>query len=120
MATEFTVNKQKVKSGGDGLVLAKFIPASGIHLNVEMLPEFDVDSLAPVLFSGDAEIPKLKKKGKEHLDERKPVTQKFVVKKNAKKGTYTIKAKCTYFFCSEKEGWCNRFTAPFEFVLVIE
>ena len=120
MATEFMVNKQKMKSNGDGLILAKFIPAPGIHFNAEILPEFYVDSLAPVFFSGDAEIPKIKKKGKELLDERKPVTQKFAVKKNAKKGTYTIKATCTYFYCSEKEGWCNRFTVPFEFLLVIE
>jgi hypothetical protein len=48
-----------------------------------------------------------------------PVT--FIVKaeKNAKPGLHPVKAKLTYYYCSDAEGWCSFANQEFVFNLVV-
>ncbi|MDA0987422.1 MAG: hypothetical protein O3A55_07485, partial [Bacteroidetes bacterium] len=80
-----------------------FEPKSGIHINTE--PPIEL------LLESDLKIKKiqLKKTKEDYLDFSSPV--KFRIKpktNNFKKDS--LFAKLQYYYCSDSEGWCNRFT----------
>ncbi len=83
----------------------KFQPIKGIHINTEPQIEFIPD------LSSSLKIKKriIKKTTEDYLDTSTPV--QFIIQLNNKKIKLdSLKGKLQYFYCSDEEGWCNRFT----------
>lgn len=83
----------------------KFQPIKGIHINTEPQIEFIPD------LSSSLKIKKriIKKTNEDYLDTSTPV--QFIIQLNNKKIKLdSLKGKLQYYYCSDEEGWCNRFT----------
>ena len=102
----------KIKPGTKGEIIIFLTPAEGIHINTDPAMQFDFQKMNHVRFIGVTSLPKKKKTG--YLDTDKPVRYTFTVDKKIEEGTYTLKGRVQYFFCSDAEGWCNRFTQSVE------
>ncbi|MDI6778589.1 MAG: hypothetical protein QME25_00085 [Bacteroidota bacterium] len=110
-----SIKPNEIKAGGKGQIFVFFKPQKGIYINLDPPIEFEIADDGAAL--GKMEIPKSKKN--EYLDTNKPLKQHFTIKKGLPAGTYTLKGKLIYFYCSDAEGWCSRFTQPFQFNLKI-
>ena len=106
-----------LKPGGTGELLLTFSPEDGIHINTEPAMEFEFDKSSPVHLTGITSLPKSPKTG--YLDPSKPVRCGFTVNKSAKKGKHVLKGTVQYYFCSDAEGWCNRFSQPIEITFTV-
>lgn len=51
----------------------------------------------------------------QYLDTAWPVVFPVAVGNPASAGRQTVKGTVTYFYCSKREGWCRKGTAPLEF-----
>ena len=92
--------------------LAFFLtPVDGIHINTTPAFELLLEKNSQFELAGKARFSK-----DEHgyLDTDKPVEFFIKTKSGIPSGRQTIKGKLNYFYCSDKEGWCNRFSQPFE------
>ncbi len=81
-------------------------PVDKIHINSE--PTLSIKFNDPLI-----EILEIKfdKTEKNYIDTRKPIIVKLKPKvKNLK----SLSGELTYFYCSEAEGWCSKFTERFE------
>ena len=85
-------------------------PKKGIHINLD--PPIEIELEKSIASKGKIEIPKLKKEG--YLNPEKPLKQNLTLKKNITPGMHTLKGKLNYFYCSDSEGWCSRFTQDFQ------
>ncbi len=101
----------------EGKISFTFQPKNGIHINTEPVPEINFDSSTTIIENGKF-LP-LSKTKKEYLETTKPVVYQFTIPKNTSAGKYIIKGELTYFYCSDKEGWCNRFIQSFELPIEI-
>jgi hypothetical protein len=101
-----------LKPGEAGEIVLKFSPDEGIHINTDPAMEFDFDKSSLVHFTGITSLPKAAKTG--YLDASKPVRCSFTLDKSIRKGKHTLKGTVHYYFCSETEGWCNRFAQPID------
>jgi hypothetical protein len=88
-----------------------FTPLEGIHVNTLPNIEFKLEKDSPFELIGK---PTFVKTEKDYLDVTQPVIVTVKAKKNSVKGRAVIKGKLNYFFCSDKDGWCNRFSQPIE------
>ena len=88
-----------------------FSPAEGIHVNSVPPFEIQLENDSPFEIIGK---PKFQKDDKAYLETIKPVEFLVKVKQGIQPGKYLLKGNLNYFFCSDKEGWCNRFTQPIE------
>lgn len=93
-----------------------FVPADGIHVNTQPVFELKLDTDAPLEVAGE---PRYAKNGKEYLDITQPIEFPVKVKNGTKPGAYRLKGTLYYFYCSDKEGWCNRFSQPVEFTVTV-
>lgn len=110
-----TLKPKEVKSGGKVQLLVTFKPQKGIHINLDPPIEFEFDK--ELVINGKAKIPKMKKD--DYLNTEKPLIQNLRIKKNLSPGTHTIKGKLNYFYCSDTEGWCSRFSQPINLNITI-
>jgi hypothetical protein len=116
--TEFSLSKKTLKKGEKGFLQVTFTTLKkGIHVNAMAPFETIVDTLAPVEMTDSVEIVLVK--DTTFVNTKKPYRQEFLVKATASAGEHIIKGKFIYMFCSEDEGWCNRFVQPFEVSLKI-
>jgi hypothetical protein len=115
--------KDTVRVGKEARLLFEMKPNAGLHLNVvpaitlELLDAKNFTLLAKK-FTPDSTTKTLTTKdGYEIFDPRhaQPVSFAIKVEKSVKPGRYPLKAKLTYYYCSDAEGWC-RFTNE-EFVI---
>jgi hypothetical protein len=93
-------------------------PVEGIHINLE--PPIKIELLSSKGVTQikeekkatpqktDDKLKTVEKKDGEYFDPSKPVLVKFKVGKDIGSGKTEIKAKVTYFYCSDKEGWCSQ------------
>ncbi|MBI3189167.1 MAG: hypothetical protein HYZ33_00815 [Ignavibacteriales bacterium] len=109
---EIKLREQFLKAGSTGTMHILLTPTKGIHINLDPPMELKLDSSSGITKVEKLNIPKDEKKG--YLDATKPVTVKFTISKKAKVGTLNLKGMFTYFYCSDAEGWCNRFKQPFD------
>ena len=107
-----TVVEKTLRPGATGTLQITLTPSKGIHVNVEPAMSLQIDSTGAVTQVDKPAIVKDEKKGT--LDASKPVTVKFTLAKTVKPGPLTLKGSFTYFYCSDAEGWCNRFKQPVE------
>lgn len=99
-----------------GAITFHFIPIDGIHVNTEPMFELKLDKESQFEISGE---PRYAKNEKAYLDITKPIEFSVKTKSGTKPGTYQLKAKLYYFYCSDKEGWCNRFSQPVECTVTV-
>ncbi len=92
-------------------------PSEGIHINTSPAIEFVLAKDSPYELSGK---PQYKKSKKDYLDHTMPVTITLNAKKNSIAGKTLIKGKLNYFYCSDTEGWCSRFSQPVEITVEIK
>ncbi|MBS4027859.1 MAG: hypothetical protein KGZ58_04390 [Ignavibacteriales bacterium] len=118
MKTEFLLSKSELKAGEKTFIEVRFIPKEKIHVNIEVFPEFKIDSLAPISLLNNLIVPK--DKDTTYMDVNKKLKQEIKVNAGVKKGNYTLKGTCAYLYCNEAEGWCNRFVQKFELPFVVK
>ncbi|MBI5216697.1 MAG: hypothetical protein HY960_13175 [Ignavibacteriae bacterium] len=114
---EIKLVEQSLKAGSTGTVQISFKPTKGIHVNLDPPMSLNLDKSDVI--SKIEKLETTKDKKHDYLDATKPVTAKFTITKNAKPGTIKLKGTFTYFYCSDAEGWCNRFKQPIELALTI-
>lgn len=93
-----------------------FTPLEGIHVNTVPNIELKLEKDSPFELVGK---PKFAKTEKDYLDITQPVIVTVKAKKNSSAGRSVIKGKLNYFYCSDKDGWCNRFSQPIEIAIEI-
>jgi len=92
--------------------LAFFLnPVKGIHINTTPTFELILEKNSQFEIVGK---PRFAKDEKSYLDIDKPVEFSIKAKSGTKSGKQSLKGKLNYFYCSDAEGWCNRFSQPFE------
>jgi hypothetical protein len=119
--------KDSVRAGGEIKLVFNMQPQQGFHVNVEpaiKLALLDAKSFALTAekFTPDAKTKTLTTEdGFKIFDPKhsQPVTFAVKVAKNAKPGKHPLKAKLTYFFCSDKDGYCSFKNQEFVFNLVV-
>ncbi|MFZ4619069.1 MAG: hypothetical protein ACOYNS_00810 [Bacteroidota bacterium] len=92
-------------------------PNEGIHINTTPAVEFVLAKDSPFELSGK---PQYKKTDKDYLETASPVAVTLNAKNNSLSGKAVIKGKLNYFYCSEKDGWCSRFSQPVEITVEIK
>ena len=101
-----------LQPGTTGEIALTLTPNEGIHINTDPAPEFEFEKNSFVHPVGITSLPKNEKTG--YLDATQPVKYSFALGKNVPNRKYVLKGTVRYFFCSDAEGWCNRFVQPFE------
>lgn len=102
---------EKISASKSGEVAFLFSPIEDIHINTIPIFEFRLDKNSLFEIVGN---PRFQKNEKKYLDIAKPIEFSIKAKKGTKPGKQMLKGKLNYFYCSDKEGWCNRFTQPVE------
>jgi hypothetical protein len=92
-------------------------PNEGIHVNSKPEFEFVIDKTSPFEFVAEEATFKTNDKG--YVDASAPIQYVIKPKLNTKPGKYSLKGKFNYFFCSDKEGWCNRHSQSIELPLQV-
>jgi hypothetical protein len=93
--------------GGTGEIILYLTPNEGIHINTDPAMEFEFEKQSSVHFLGITSLPMNAKTG--YLNAEQPIKYSFALDKNISKGKHSIRGIVRYFFCSDTEGWCNRF-----------
>lgn len=112
---EFAVSA-KVSSTVQGTIAMTFNPSDGIHINTDPAIELVLEKKSPFELVGK---PSFKKNDKGYLLSSSPVEFNFKAKNGTAPGKQIVKGKLNYFYCSDKEGWCNRYTQPVEITIVV-
>ena len=115
VTVEITLKEATLASGAAGEMAISFAPAAGIHVNSTPAPEFTLDSSSLASLSGRLTFPK----GTQYLKPASAVKQRFQLSRGAKPGPVTLKGTLTYYFCSDKEGWCSKYKQPVEIALTV-
>ncbi|GEM_PF-1123019 len=116
-----------VRAGRETKFIFNMQPAEGFHVNVEpqiKLVLLETKDFTPVAekFTPAAGAKTLTTEdGYKIFDPKhaQPVTFAVKVAKGLKPGKYPVKAKLTYFFCSDKDGFCSFKSREFVFNLVV-
>jgi uncharacterized protein (DUF58 family) len=121
------VVKDTVRAGRETKFVFQMQPAEGFHVNVEpqiKLALLETKDFTPVAekFTTAADAKTLTTEdGYKIFDPQytQPVTFAVKVAKGLKPGKYPVKTKLTYFFCSDKDGFCSFKSREFVFNLVV-
>ena len=106
-----------LKPGSSVEVLIVLTPKEGIHVNTDPSMEFQWNRNRYINFDSTTSLPKDEKTG--YLDPSKPVRYSMTLSRTIPAGKHTVKGAVRYFFCSDSEGWCNRFVQPVEFSFTV-
>jgi hypothetical protein len=110
------LSPSKISSTKNGVIKLFLSPTDGIHINTEPMFELKLEKDSHFELAGE---PRFTKNEKEYLDTNKPVEFTIKVKNGVQPGKHLLKAKFYYFYCSDKEGWCNRFTQPIDLTITV-
>jgi hypothetical protein len=88
-----------------------FQPIEGVHVNTKPIIEIIIEKNSPFEIIGK---PRFSKNHDGYLDVKKTVEFSLKVKNTLQIGKRVLKANMNYFYCSDAEGWCNKFTQPIE------
>jgi hypothetical protein len=86
-----------------------FTPANGIHVNAAPLIELVLEKKSRWIVKG---TPTFIRTADGYLDTAAPVTFSLSVKGGTQPGQHRIHGTLNYFYCSDSEGWCNKFSQP--------
>lgn len=112
----YLIKPSILKPGDEAKLIINFQPTKGILINLKPPITLEIDNKVATL--KNIELPK--SKSGEYLDHNKPVTQTIKLNKNLKPGKVKIKGNLTYFYCSEKEGWCTKTKQPIELNITVK
>lgn len=110
----------EARRGGGGEVAVRFTAKDpDVKINEAPAPKLKLEegpaALAPVP-AAPASAPKAAAGGPgKYLDLTLPVTFPVTVAPGAGKGDHLARGTVTYFYCSKREGWCRKGTAPIAF-----
>jgi hypothetical protein len=110
--SEIRLASTTMTRGGKGEIILYLTPNEGIHINTDPAIEFELEKQSSVHFLGTTSLPTNAKTG--FLNAGQPIKYSFTLDKNISIGKHSIKGIVRYFFCSDAEGWCNRFVQPIE------
>lgn len=119
--------KDTVRAGRETKFVFQMQPSEGFHVNIEpqiklALLETKDFTLAAEKFTPAADAKTLTTEdGYKIFDPQysQPVTFTVKIAKGLKPGKYPVKTKLTYYFCSDKEGFCSFKNQEFVFNLVV-
>lgn len=92
-------------------------PVEGIHINSTPVFELRLDKSSSFDVVG---APRFVKDEQEYLDINQPVEFSVKAKQGTSAGKHLLKGTLNYFYCSDKEGWCNRFSQKFEVTVAVK
>jgi hypothetical protein len=102
------ISAEQVKAGGSVKLFFTLIPMEGVHINTDPQMDFEFEKNSVVDFVGVGPIPTDTSTG--YLLSGKSIVYNVKIHANALPATYTIRGAVKYFYCSDAEGWCNRFS----------
>ena len=108
----------EARKGAAGEVAVTFTAKDpDVKINEAPAPKLKLEEGAPVaLAPATAPAPKPAAGGPgKYLDLTLPVTFPVTVAAGTAKGEHAAKGTLTYFYCSKREGWCRKGTAPVAF-----
>ncbi|MFA6456842.1 MAG: hypothetical protein WCW40_08480 [Bacteroidota bacterium] len=91
-----------------------FTPIEGIHVNTNPAFELKLEKNSSFEIVG---APQLHKDKNGYLDTDHPVIFSVKAKAGTAAGKQPLKGKLFYFFCSDKDGWCNRYSQSIEMAI---
>jgi len=109
---DVAVSTSTLKPGQQAELRLMFKPVDGIHVTIDPPVEIKVEPKGIFFLKGESRRPVDKSSG--YLSSAEPVVQRFTISKNAQAGNHALKASIIYYFCSDDEGWCRKFTMPVE------
>jgi hypothetical protein len=115
VTVEVSLSDSLVLPGDTVTVAMRFRPVEGIHINLQPPLDFKRDTSSSAALAGTLVLPK----GEPYLNTNSPVVQRFVVPRGAKPGHLALKGMLTYFYCSDKEGWCSKYKQPVELSVTV-
>ncbi len=104
------------RKAGAGEVAVRFVAKDpDVKINEHPAPKLKVDSgpvavVVPPVRPGEAK-PAPGEPG-HYLDLTLPVTFPVTVSPGTPRGEHAARGTVTYFYCSKREGWCRKGTAP--------
>lgn len=106
----------RIPAGKTGGIKFFFTPIDGIHINTE--PKFELKLGTDSKFEIAGE-PRYARNEKEYLEIKKPIEFSVKAKSGIQPGKYPLKGTLYYFYCSDAEGWCNRFAQPVDITITV-
>ncbi|MEW6061108.1 MAG: hypothetical protein AB1600_04110 [Bacteroidota bacterium] len=100
----------------NGILKFFLTPNDGIHINTEPMFELTLDKSSNFELAGN---PRFSKNEKGYLDFTKPIEYTVKAKNGVQPGKHSLKATLYYFYCSDQEGWCNRFSQPVDLTITV-
>ena len=91
-------------------------PTEGIHINTSPMVEFRLEKNSSFEIVGN---PAFQSNENGYLETDKPIEFTVKPKSGSHVGKKSLKGKLNYFYCSDKDGWCNRFTQPIDLTIEI-
>ena len=107
---------EKISLKSSGTLSFLFTPLEGIHINTD--PEFELLLEKQSVFEITGN-PRYTKNKKGYLETKKPIEFTFKAKNGTMLGRQTLRGKLNYFYCSDKDGWCNRCTEQIEIIVEV-
>jgi hypothetical protein len=119
--------KDTVRVGKEIRLIFQIQPKEGLHINIEPAIKLALIDAKNFTLAAEKFVPDSASKtvttkdGYKIFDPKsaQPVTFAVKVEKSAKPGRYPLKAKLTYYYCSDAEGWCSLAKQEFVFNLLI-
>jgi len=116
-----------VRAGKETPLVFHLQPKEGLHVNIEPAIKLALSDAKNFVLVAEKFVPDstsktvMTKDGYKIFDPQheQPITFAVKVKKDAKPGRYPLKAKLTYYYCSDTEGWCSFANQEFVFNLVV-
>ncbi|RCK74579.1 MAG: hypothetical protein IGBAC_1527 [Ignavibacteriae bacterium] len=105
-----------LKPNSEAKLYLNFFPKAGIHINIDPPIELQLDNKIATL----KKLELSKSKNSEYLDHNKPIVQSIKLNKNLKPGKIKLTGNLTYFYCSEKDGWCSKAEQSIELNITIK
>ena len=123
-ASHFEVSAAFTSKGpGRGEVAVTFLGKDAdVHINEVPAPRLKVEPGQVLQEVAPSPAPAGKEGGgpsSKYLDITWPVVFPVTVGRAPAAGPQTVKANVTYFYCSKREGWCRKGTAPVEFPVTL-
>ncbi len=101
------------KASGHGTIAISFVPTDPeIHINEAPAPRLKLDPAQTILVDKQAPAPErvtpYDPKTAKYIDLALPLSFPVAIAKGAPKGAQGVAGTVTYFYCSEREGWCRK------------
>lgn len=108
-----------VRPGANGAIAVTFAPKDpDVHVNEEPAPRLKLDPAQTALVDRQAppasRVVPFDPDAARYLDPLVPVSFPVAWAPGAPKGTHSVKATVTFFYCSSRGGWCRKGSADVE------